>query len=111
MKNICAVCGRELSGYFATNINGKEYMLCEKCNTKIKSGKLSVSDLSLNTVEDIEQSIKKEDERIERKIIAQQNDPLYDDIHQIAGDLRFLKNLVIIGLVIYLVLSILSILF
>lgn len=40
-----------------------------------------------------------EKKRIENKIIAQKNDPLYDDIHQIAGDLRFIKNLIIIGLV------------
>lgn len=26
------------------------------------------------------------------------NHPLYDDIHQIAGDIRFLKNLVILGI-------------
>ena len=37
----------------------------------------------------------KEKERIENKIVAQKNNPLYDDIHQIAGDLRFIKNLII----------------
>lgn len=107
MKNLCAVCGKELNGYFVTTINNKEYKVCEKCNTKIKSGKLSISDLSLNTVDDIEQSIKKEHEKIQRKVIAQQNDPLYDDIHQIANDIRFLRNLVIIGLI----LSVLSMIF
>lgn len=30
---------------------------------------------------------------------ARKENPLYDDIHQIAGDLRFIKNLIIIGLV------------
>ena len=35
----------------------------------------------------------------ENKIITQQSNPLYDDIHQIAGDLRFIKNLIVIGLV------------
>lgn len=30
---------------------------------------------------------------------AREENPLYDDIHQIAGDLRFIKNLIIIGLV------------
>lgn len=29
----------------------------------------------------------------------QNDNQLYDDIHQIAGDLRFIKNLIIIGLV------------
>lgn len=107
MKNVCAVCGRELKGYFVATINDKEYMLCEKCNAKIKSGKLSISDLSADTINDIAQLILKEDKRIEKKIIAQKNDPLYDDIHQIANDIRFLRNLVIIGLV----LSVLSIIF
>lgn len=111
MKNICAVCGKELSGYFSLDIDGKQYKLCEKCNTKIKSGKININDLSSDTVKDIEESIIKEEERLERKISAQKNDPLYDDIHQIAGDLRFLKNLVIIGLIISLMSSILLILF
>ena len=111
MKNTCAVCGKELSGYFLATIDGKEYTLCEKCNTKIKAGKLSSSDMSFNTIDSIAKSIKTEDERVERKIVAQQNDPLYDDIHQIAGDLRFLKNLVIIGLIISIISSILSFFF
>ena len=110
MINISAVCGKELSGYFSLDIDGKQYKLCEKCNTKMKSGKISINDLSSATVKDIEESIIKE-ERLERKISAQKNDPLYDDIHQIAGDLRFLKNLVIIELIISLILSILSMLF
>lgn len=107
MKDTCAVCGKELNGYFVAKINGKEYMLCENCNAKMDSGKLSISDLSSDIVNDITQSIKKEDEKIERKTIAQQNDPLYDDIHQMANDIRFLRNLVIIGLII----SVLSIIF
>lgn len=107
MKDTCAVCGKELNGYFVKEINGKEYMLCENCNAKINAGKLSISDLSSDIVNDITQSVRKEDEKIERKIIAQQNDPLYDDIHQMANDIRFLRNLVIIGLII----SVLSIIF
>ena len=40
-----------------------------------------------------------EKQRIQRKLTAQKNDPLYDDIHQIAGDLRFIKNFIIFGMV------------
>lgn len=43
---------------------------------------------------------KKKQEAIQQE--KQQNlltNPLYDDIHQIAGDLRFIKNLIIVGLV------------
>ena len=50
-----------------------------------------------------------EKERIENKITAQENDPLYDDIHQIAGDLRFIKNLIIIGIVCGFILGIIGI--
>lgn len=35
----------------------------------------------------------------QEKILAQQANHLYDDIHQIAGDLRFIKNLNIFYLV------------
>lgn len=36
------------------------------------------------------------------------NHPLHDDIHQIAGDIRFLKNLVILGIVLGVVLTIIG---
>ena len=42
------------------------------------------------------------------KRVAQRNDPLYDDIHQIAGDLRFIKNLIIIGIVCSFILGIIE---
>lgn len=35
-----------------------------------------------------------------QKIEITQNHPLYHDIHQIAGDIRFIKNLIIAGLAI-----------
>ncbi|MDE6687685.1 MAG: hypothetical protein K2K17_10260, partial [Lachnospiraceae bacterium] len=97
MKTICAVCGKELSGYFSIDIDGKQYKLCENCNSKMKNGELFADDLLTDTIKNIEEAIKKEEERVERKVTAQKNNPLYEDIHQIAGDLRFLKNLVIIG--------------
>ena len=52
---------------------------------------------------------KKEKERIENKKAAQRNDPLYDDIHQIAGDLRFIKNLIIISIACGFILEIISV--
>lgn len=63
---------------------------------------------NIKSIEEINQP-KKEKERIENKIIAQKNDPLYDDIHQIAGDLRFIKNLIIVGLVCGFILGIIGI--
>lgn len=44
----------------------------------------------------------------QQKIKSTLNHPLYDDIHQIAGDIRFLKNLVILGIVLGVVLTIIG---
>lgn len=64
---------------------------------------------NIKSDEEIEHE-RKEKERIENKIVAQKNNPLYDDIHQIAGDLRFIKNLIIFGLVCGFLLGIISVL-
>lgn len=109
MADVCACCGEVIYGYFNVEIDAKTYKLCEKCNSKMKSGKISVGDLSSSAVKGIEEAIKSEEERVVRKLSAQKDDPLYDDIHQIAGDLRFLKNLVIIGLILSILLSIISV--
>ena len=61
-------------------------------------------------VEEIRQQERQEEQRIQRKLTAQENDPWYDDIHQIAGDLRFIKNLIIFGLVCGVVLGIIGVL-
>ena len=109
MKNICAVCGKELGGYYSVNFNDEVYKVCEKCKIAIKKGIVSFDNISLDKVKNIEESIKKEENRIERKKEAQKNDPLYEDIHQIAGDLRFLKNIVIAGLVLSIISGIFTI--
>lgn len=56
----------------------------------------------------IEKSERKEAEH-QQKIELTENHPLYNDIHQIAGDLRFLKNLVIVGIVLGIILTIVSV--
>lgn len=109
MKDVCALCGKELSGYYSVDYNNKQYKVCEKCHPKLKNGKVSLNDLLPITDTGIIESIQKEADRIERKIIAQKDNPLYDDIHQIAEDIRFLKNLVIIGLIISIISSLFSI--
>ena len=48
--------------------------------------------------QNIQKSEKQEAER-QQKIELTESHPLYNDIHQIAGDIRFLKNLVIVGLI------------
>lgn len=37
----------------------------------------------------------------QKKIEATENHPLYNEIHQISGDLRFLKNIVIVLIILY----------
>lgn len=109
MEDICALCGKELNGYYSVSYNNEAYKVCENCNSKLKKGTISFDSIPLDKVKNIEESIKKEEDRIEIKKSAQKNDPLYDDIHQIAGDLRFLKNIVIAGLIISIISGIFSI--
>lgn len=118
MADICTCCGKKIVfdiDYDYIKIGTEEYRLCAKCRSKItayKEGNISLEDVvqdvtdknvvnylnNMKSVEEIEYE-KQEKIRNENKIEAQKNDPLYDDIHQIAGDLRFIKNLIIIGLV------------
>ena len=58
--------------------------------------------------QNIQESKRKEVER-QQKIELTEKHPLYNDIHQIAGDLRFLKNLVIIGLVLGIILTLVGV--
>lgn len=129
MADVCSCCGKKIPfldvDFDYIEIDKESYRICGKCRSKINaynSGDISVEEVisdathekvadylrNLKSDEEIEHE-KKEKERIENKIVAQKNDPLYDDIHQIAGDLRFIKNLIIIGLVCGFVLGIIGI--
>ena len=44
----------------------------------------------------------------EKKNAARETDPLYDDIHQIAGDLRFIKNFIIISVIVFLAVTLIG---
>lgn len=130
MADVCSCCGKKIPfldvDFDYIEIDNESYRICGKCRSKINaynSGDISVdeviSDTTHKKVADYLMSIKsdeemehekKEKERIESKIVAQKNDPLYDDIHQIAGDLRFIKNLIIVGLVCGFVLGLIGVL-
>lgn len=120
MADVCSCCGKKIPfldvDFDYIEIDNESYRICGKCRSKINaynSGDISVDEVisdathkkvadylrNIKSDEEIEHE-KKEKERIENKIVAQKNDPLYDDIHQIAGDLRFIKNLIIVGLVV-----------
>ena len=46
----------------------------------------------------------------EKKNEARKTDPLYEDIHQIAGDLRFIKNFIIVSVIAALAMTVISLL-
>lgn len=130
MSDVCTCCGKKILfldvDFDYIESDNETYRICGKCRSKINAynaGDISVdeiiSDATNKEVADYLRNIKsdeeieierQEKERIENKIVAQKNDPLYDDIHQIAGDLRFIKNLIIFGLVCGVVLEIIGVL-
>ena len=130
MADICSCCGEKILflnvDFDYIEIDNESYRICGKCRSKINaynSGDISVDEIisdathkkvadylrNIKSSEEIEQE-KKEKERIKNKIAAQRDDPLYDDIHQIARDLRFIKNLIIVGLVCGFILGIIGVL-
>ena len=130
MADICSCCGNKISfldvDFDYIEIDNESYRVCGKCRSKVSaynSGDISIDEIisdttnkkvvnylrSIKSDEEVEYE-KREKERIENKIVAQKNDPLYDDIHQIAGDLRFIKNLIIIGLVCGFIMGIIGVL-
>ena len=125
MAKICKWCGNKIQfmdvGFDLIEIDNEDYYICSQCNANIsdfKKGnvtldKIATADTDKKLYEYMEQftpdiEIFKENEkqREQEQAIqterqqAQETNPLYDDIHQIAGDLRFIKNLIIVGLVI-----------
>ena len=120
MANICSCCGKKVPmldvGFDLIEIDEKEYYLCSDCNSRFhafKRGDVSYIDLITESTkqemkdyfcehmpdsETVEES-QRYKEKMQQKVIARENEPLYEDIHQIAGDLRFIKNLIIVGLV------------
>lgn len=120
MAEICSCCGKKISfldvGFDLIEIDKEDYKICSVCNSNFsvyKSGEILFEELVNDSTKPklkeyfkqyapdgkVAEEIRQQEQRIQRKIVAQKNDPLYDDIHQIAGDLRFIKNLIIIGLV------------
>ncbi len=55
--------------------------------------------------EDIKRAELKQEENKNTKISAQQTNPIYDDIHQIAKDISFIKNVIVIGIVLTVILT------
>ena len=116
---ICKKCGFPFKD---SNENDKEYIRLfamfnskstEELETIINSDE-EYTDVAKRVAQDIidtgrtdyKEHIKRQKEEQQKQEAIQQEkynnsltNPLYDDIHQIAGDLRFIKNLIIVGLV------------
>ena len=55
------------------------------------------------------QELERQEAENQQKIKLTKNHPLYNDIHQIAGDIRFLINLVIVGLILGIILTLVGV--
>ena len=101
MADVCSCCGRKIPfldvDFDYIEIDNESYRICGKCRSKINSydsGNISVEEVisdntnekvvsylrNIKSDEEIEHE-RKEKERIKNEIVAQKNDPLYDDIH------------------------------
>lgn len=126
MADVCSCCGKKIPildvDFDYIEIDKESYRICGKCISKINayhSGEVSVdeiiSDSTHEKLADYLKNIKSDEEmehekkRIGNKTVAQKNDLLYDAVHQIAGDIRFIKNLIIIGLVCGFILGIIGV--
>lgn len=98
---VCSRCGKKIPfldvDFDYIEIDNESYRICGKCRSKINSYNSCdisidevISDATHEKVVDYLRNIKfdeekehekKEKERIENKIVAQRNDPLYNDIH------------------------------
>ena len=122
MTKNCSWCGKKIGSFDFTytyeQIGDREHFICDECSARVSAAKngnatfvgikteQTAPDL-LNyyveqekTPEEVTQqeNVKKEQQRIKEE--SQQTNPLYDDIHQIACDLRFIKNFLIFCIVI-----------
>ena len=126
--NVCKKCGFPFKG---NNENDKEYIrLFAMFNSKpteeleaIINSDEEYTDIAKRVAQDIidtgrtgyKEQVKRYKEEQQRQEAIQQEkynnlltNPLYDDIHQIAGDLRFIKNLIILGIVCSIILGIID---
>lgn len=128
MADICACCGKKIPflyvDYDYIKIDGTEFRMCRNCNRKIKayySGNISlneiisdatnknIADYFINGSHEKDNGLEKtEKEQIDNNMMERKNEIFYNDVHQIAGDLRFIKNIIIIGLAFGLILGIIS---
>lgn len=121
MAVMCSWCGKKLGftdmNYSYETVGNKQHCICGVCSTKVhsaKNGDVTFDEIKTEeTISELfyhlagqaeltdemieERQLRQEQQKIKEE--AQQTNPLYDDIHQIAGDLRFIKNFIIFYIV------------
>ena len=122
MAKNCSWCGKKMGFFNCTytyeQIGDREHFICDECSPKVsaaKDGKTTFDAIKteqtdpelfnhyvvqIKTPEEVIQQEKEKKEQQRIKEESQQTNPLYDDIHQMAGDLRFIKNYLIFCIVV-----------
>ena len=110
MATFCSWCGKRIGftdiSYTYETVGDREHFICGECSRKVaaaKEGTVTFAEIRQpETAPELFNYFtgeKKVTEEQQIKEAAQKTDPLYDDIHQIAQDLRFIKNYLIFCIV------------
>ena len=122
MATKCGWCGKKIGfadfSYTVESVGNRDFCICGECSGKIsyaKDGKILFDEIvtpetnpdllyhlsrQVTPTDDMIQCRKRELEQESLKEEAKAVDPLYEDIHQIAKDLRFIKNYLIFCIVV-----------
>ena len=128
MGRKCSLCGKNVglmepfsNKRYTYHGNVMNFGFCGDCYPKImalEKGEITLPEIMTNNTEiqlvDYYRCVIDEDPEVmteeeHSKLQAQKTDPLYDDIHQIATDLRFIKNYLVICIIIGAILGLISI--
>ncbi len=70
----------------------------ESSEEAVKAAEYILSGKSVER-EKYQSEVKKQEQLIKEKQDNIISNPLYDDLHQLAGDIRFIKNIIIVGII------------
>ena len=118
MAKTCSWCGTKIGFidmmYDEVDTGAKWHYVCGDCYRKIdsvKNGHATIEEIVTDETDpdllhyyqkceqQTQQKMQQEIQQQQIKEESQQTNPLYDDIHQIAGDLRFIKNYLIFTII------------
>ena len=121
MAKICSWCSNKISltdmMYIGIDTGSKWHYVCGDCSRKIdsvKKGYTTIEEIATDgTAPELFKYYLEREEKSQKKIQQyrvkeelQKTNPLYDDIHQIARDLRFIKNYLIFTIIVGIILGI-----